>query len=156
MKPVGQSVRSKMMSNIRSKSTAPEVLIRKALFARGFRYRINDRSLPGKPDIVFPRYKAVIFVNGCFWHGHECALFRWPKTNVDFWRRKIMSNRNRDELVDGILRNRGLRVLRLWECALRGRSQTVNVVVDQVSGWVRSGCDYAEIDGTGSDGVRKS
>jgi len=152
MKPVGQSVRSRMMSNIRSKSTAPEVLIRKALFAHGFRYRINDRSLPGKPDIVFPRYKAVIFVNGCFWHGHECTLFRWPKTNVDFWRRKIMSNKNRDELVDGTLRNRGLRVLRLWECALRGRPQKVNVVVDQVSRWVQSDCDYAEISGSGSDG----
>ena len=80
------------MSSIRGRDTKPEMLVRKALFAEGFRYRLNTRHLPGRPDLVFPKYKGVIFVHGCFWHGHGCHLFRWPQTNPEFWRTKIEGN----------------------------------------------------------------
>ena len=89
----------------------------------GFRYKLHDKSLPGKPDLVFPRYRAVIFVNGCFWHGHDCHLFKWPKSRKDFWREKIKSNIDRDRLVTSQLKEQGWRVLRVWECALKGRTR---------------------------------
>ena len=93
---VDRETRSRMMAGIRGKDTKPELTIRKAIHARGFRYRIHDRRLPGKPDMVFPRYRAVILVNGCFWHGHNCHLFKWPSTRVDFWKTKIERNREKD------------------------------------------------------------
>lgn len=112
--------RSYNMSQIRGKNTKPEELVRKYLFSQGFRYRKNDRKLPGKPDIVLPKYKTVIFVNGCFWHGHEsCRYFVWPKSNAEFWREKITSNILRDARNHQLLREHGWRVIVIWECTLK-------------------------------------
>lgn len=111
--------RSYNMSRIHSKNTKPEELVRKFLFSQGFRYRKNDAKLPGKPDIVLPKYKAVIFVNGCFWHGHEgCHYFVWPKNNAEFWKEKITGNIQRDKHNHQLLANQGWRVIEIWECQL--------------------------------------
>ena len=111
--------RSYNMSRIHSKNTKPEELVRKFLFSQGFRYRKNDAKLPGKPDIVLPKYKAVIFVNGCFWHGHEgCRYFVWPKNNTEFWKEKITGNIQRDKHNHQLLANQGWRVIEIWECQL--------------------------------------
>ena len=108
--------RSYNMSRIHSKNTKPEELVRKFLFSQGFRYRKNDAKLPGKPDIVLPKYKAVIFVNGCFWHGHEgCRYFVWPKNNAEFWKEKITGNIQRDKHNHQLLANQGWRVIEIWE-----------------------------------------
>lgn len=114
------SVRSYNMSRIRGKDTKPEEITRKYLFSLGFRYRKNVSSLPGKPDIVLPKYKACIFVNGCFWHMHEgCKYFVWPKSNAEFWKAKIEKNVERDRLVQAELKRLGWRVFVIWECSLR-------------------------------------
>ena len=111
--------RSYNMSRIRSKNTKPEELVRKFLFSQGFRYRKNDARLPGKPDIVLPKYKTVIFVNGCFWHGHKgCRYFVWPKNNAEFWEEKITGNIQRDKHNHQLLANQGWRVIEIWECQL--------------------------------------
>ena len=111
--------RSYNMSRIHSKNTKPEELVRKFLLSKGFRYRKNDAMLPGKPDIVLPKYKAVIFVNGCFWHGHEgCRYFVWPKNNAEFWKEKITGNIQRDKHNHQLLANQGWRVIEIWECQL--------------------------------------
>lgn len=108
------------MSRIRSKNTKPEELVRKFLFSQGFRYRKKDARLPEKPDIVLPKYKTVIFVNGCFWHGHEgCRYFVWPKNNAEFWEEKITGNIQRDKHNHQLLANQGWRVIEIWECQLK-------------------------------------
>lgn len=108
------------MSRISGKDTKPEILVRKYLFSKGFRYRKNDRKLPGSPDIVLSRYRTVIFINGCFWHGHKgCHYFVWPKSNVEFWRKKITTNIDRDLRKVAQLRDLGWNVLVIWECELR-------------------------------------
>ena len=108
------------MSRIRSKNTKPEELVRKYLFSQGFRYRKNDNRLPGKPDIVLPKYKTVIFVNGCFWHGHEaCRYFAWPQNNAEFWKNKISGNIQRDRYNRQLLADQGWRVIDIWECELK-------------------------------------
>ncbi len=141
--------RSLMMAGIRGKDTRPEILIRKALFARGWRYRLHDKRLPGKPDLVFPRLKAVVFVDGCFWHGHGCHLFRLPSTRVDFWKEKISRNRQRDVEVRKALDGLGWRHLTVWECAIKGRTRLPIVeVIDKVAEWLESGIAAAEIGGT--------
>ncbi|AXJ06464.1 very short patch repair endonuclease [Pseudomonas fluorescens] len=111
------------MSRIRGSDTKPEMLIRRSLHARGFRYRLHDRELPGSPDLVFPRYHAVIFVNGCFWHGHNCPMFKLPSTRPEFWLRKIESNRVRDNLAIETLLKLGWRVANIWECSTKGPSK---------------------------------
>ncbi|TAM13380.1 MAG: DNA mismatch endonuclease Vsr [Pandoraea sp.] len=117
---VSPEVRSRMMSGIRGKNTRPEWAVRRALHARGFRYRLHVRDLPGCPDIVLPRHRAVVFVHGCFWHGHDCPLFRWPKTRADFWQTKIGRNQSNDQKHLAAVRAAGWRVAIVWECALRG------------------------------------
>ena len=113
-------VRSYNMSRIRSKDTKPEELVRKYLFSKGFRYRKNDVRLPGKPDIVLPKYKTVIFVNGCFWHGHQgCRYFVWPKNNAEFWKKKIVDNIQRDDKICSLLKELGWNVIVIWECELK-------------------------------------
>ena len=108
------------MSRIHGKNTKPEELVRKYLFSQGFRYRKNDAKLPGKPDIVLPKYKTVIFVNGCFWHGHEgCRYFVWPKNNAEFWKEKITRNIRRDKNNHQLLVEQGWRVIDIWECELK-------------------------------------
>jgi len=109
------------MSRIRGRDTKPEMLIRRGLHAQGFRYRLQDRGLPGRPDLVFPRYKAVILVHGCFWHGHDCPMFRLPVTRSEFWAEKIAANQRRDAIVHEALLALGWRVLTVWECSLTGK-----------------------------------
>ena len=117
------ATRSYNMSRISGKNTKPEELVRKYLFSKGFRYRKNDKRLPGKPDIVLPKYKTCVFVNGCFWHGHGgCRYFRWPEDNADFWKTKIMQNRERDEKKHKELLKMGWKVLVVWECELKKNS----------------------------------
>lgn len=112
--------RSYNMSRISGKDTKPEELVRKYLFSKGFRYRKNVRKLPGTPDLVLPKYRTVIFVNGCFWHGHEgCKYFVWPKSNAEFWRQKIETNISRDRRKEAQLRDMGWNVMIVWECELR-------------------------------------
>lgn len=124
--------RSYNMSRIRGKDTKPEELVRKYLFSQGFRYRKNDARLPGKPDIVLPKYKTVIFVNGCFWHGHEgCHYFVWPKNNAEFWKKKIGSNIERDAKNHALLAKLGWNVIVVWECELKRSTaeETLNLLV---------------------------
>lgn len=122
--------RSYNMSRIHAKGTKPEETVRKYLFSKGFRYRKNDPLLPGKPDIVLPKYKTVVFVNGCFWHRHEgCKYFVWPKNNAEFWRKKIMSNVERDNRNYSELKEKGWSVVVIWECELKDRrSETLSSV----------------------------
>jgi DNA mismatch endonuclease, patch repair protein len=115
--------RSFNMSRIRGRDTKPELKLRRGLHALGFRYRLHRRDLPGRPDLVFPAYRAVIFVHGCFWHGHDCPMCRLPATRPDFWETKIHSNRDRDRRAVRELAAAGWRVLVVWECALRGAAR---------------------------------
>ncbi len=116
---VDPPTRSRMMRGIRSGNTKPEILIRKSLHRAGFRFCLQGSDLPGKPDIILPKYHAVIFVNGCFWHAHKCALFRWPATNAEFWKEKIEGNAVRDKKNMESLIKEGWRVAIIWECAIR-------------------------------------
>ena len=118
------SQRSRCMSRIRGKNTKPEILVRKGLHARGFRFRLHNRKLPGSPDIVLPKYGVAIMVNGCFWHGHKgCRYATKPKTNIEFWETKIARNRHRDEVTTAHLEALGWTVITIWECELRANSQ---------------------------------
>ncbi len=108
------------MSRIRAKNTKPEVLVRSYLFRRGLRFRKNDKRLPGHPDVVLPKYRTVVFINGCFWHGHEnCRYAIMPKTNTEYWTGKIDANRTRDELERDELQKSGWKVIVIWECMLK-------------------------------------
>ena len=130
-----KATRSYNMSRIKGKNTKPEELVRKYLFSKGFRYRKNDKRLPGSPDIVLPKYKTVIFVNGCFWHGHEgCRYFVWPKSNPDFWKKKIEANILRDKQKIELLKSMGWKVLVVWECQLKVscRKQTLENLVNSI------------------------
>jgi len=143
---VSPAVRSRMMSGIRSSSTGPERLMGSWLHASGFRYRRNVATLPGKPDLVFPRYRAVILVNGCFWHGHRCHLFRWPATHAEFWKEKIGRNRRRDRRVQSELVDAGWRVLVVWECGLRAVTEVgAERLSRRISAWLRKGPRRLEI-----------
>lgn len=125
------------MSGIRSKNTKPEILIRKALHARGFRFRLHDKRLPGKPDLVLPKYRAAIFVHGCFWHGHDCHLFKLPKTRTEFWQEKIGKNRERDQIAMGALAEQGWRTAIVWECSLKGKRQLdFQILVSSLEEWL--------------------
>lgn len=131
--------RSQVMARIRGKDTEPEVRLRHALFALGLRYRLHVPGLPGCPDIVFPRYRAVVFVNGCFWHGHRCRLFKWPKNNAAFWREKIAGNISRDQRVRRQLSADGWRTFTVWECSIRrGRAHLVPAVASRIAERVRA------------------
>lgn len=114
-----KEIRSKNMSRIRSTNSKPEEIVRKYLFSKGFRYRKNVRALPGCPDIVLPKYKTVILVNGCFWHKHDCPSFVWPSSNDEYWRPKIQRNVERDLQNTETLRSLGWNVIIVWECELK-------------------------------------
>ena len=118
------------MSHIRSKNSKPEELVRKYLFSKGFRYRKNVKTLPGCPDIVLPKYKTVIFVNGCFWHKHDCPRFVWPSTNEEYWRPKIMGNVERDKRNLAELQQLSWTVLTVWECELK--KKVIDATLDQL------------------------
>ena len=128
--------RSRCMSAVKGKDTKPEMIVRKYLFSKGLRFRLHVRSLPGNPDIVLPKYKTVVFINGCFWHGHEgCKYYRLPKSNVEFWESKITNNKNRDVLNEIKLKELGWRVIRIWECEIRrvqDRNQSLERLYNQI------------------------
>ena len=141
-----QATRSRNMAAIKGKNTRTELWLRHRLHSLGFRYRLNVGSLPGKPDLVFPRYKAVIFVHGCFWHMHHCSLFRLPATRTQWWEIKLSKNRQRDLAEQDKLRELGWRVLLVWECAIKGRQKLPEPeLLIQISEWLKSGSCYAEI-----------
>ena len=125
------------MSRIRSTNTKPEILVRKYLFAQGFRFRKNDKRLPGCPDIVLPKYKTVMFVNGCFWHKHECSRFVWPASNTDYWYAKIMKNVERDAENYQRLEADGWQVIVVWECQLK--KEHFGVVMREIIETIRRG-----------------
>ena len=117
---VSKQKRSEIMSHVTGKETKPEIMVRKYLFARGLRYRKNVKQLPGTPDIVFPKYKTAVFVNGCFWHGHKgCKYSHLPSTNLEYWEKKIADNLERDERKTRKLEKLGHRVLIVWQCQLK-------------------------------------
>lgn len=135
-----------MMAGIRSKDTSPELKVRREIHRRGFRFRLHSSALAGRPDIVLPKYRAVILVNGCFWHRHGCHLFKWPVTDRERWRAKLDRNVVRDAENLKALRRLGWRVLVVWECALKGPNRLGVVAVgDIVERWIREGSDYGQI-----------
>lgn len=133
------ATRSKNMSAIRSKNTKPELLIRQIVHAAGFRFRLHRKDLPGKPDMVFPKYRAVILVHGCFWHGHGCHMFKVPTSRREFWLEKISSNQKRDlRDIKGLVDD-GWRVLTIWECAIKGSQRLdVETLTQKITNWIRS------------------
>lgn len=135
-----------MMSGIRGKNTKPELLVRRALHARGFRYRIHAKNFPGQPDLLLPKYRAAIFVHGCFWHGHDCPLFKIPGTRQEFWLEKITRNQRRDTMVRTQIEALDWRQLTIWECSFRGSGKIgIDETVERASSWLTSGQPSAEI-----------
>ena len=119
-----KETRSYNMSRIKGKNTKPEILVRKFLFSKGFRYRLHVKNLPGKPDIVLPKYKTIIFINGCFWHGHEnCKYYVIPKTRTDWWLQKIMDNQTRDQFAKKELEKLGWNAIIIWTCEIKDKKK---------------------------------
>ena len=142
---VDKQTRSRMMAGIGGKNTKPELVLRRALHARGFRYRLHVPQLPGRPDMVLPKYRAVIFVHGCFWHRHAgCRYTTTPATRSDFWQTKFSANVARDDVVRIKLRHAGWRVATVWECALK-RPDRVDAVVRRLASWLASASEEVEI-----------
>lgn len=129
-----KEVRSMNMSHIRSKNSKPEEIVRKHLFSKGFRYRKNVAALPGTPDIVLPKYRTVVFVNGCFWHKHNCPRFVWPSTNQDYWKPKILRNIERDKKNSEELKALGWKVITVWECELKkaSRDERLDLLITEI------------------------
>lgn len=150
---VNAATRSRMMAGIQSKNTRPEMVIRKGLHARGFRYSLHPKGLPGKPDIVMPKWHAVIFVHGCFWHGHGCYLSKLPASNTAFWESKLVANRRRDELVKQQLATAGWRIATVWECATRGlrARENLSCLIDGLAIWIRDQGELPTLEIAGSD-----
>ena len=145
---VTPEVRSRMMAGIRATNTKPELMLRRGLHAMGFRFRLHDGKLPGRPDLVFPRYNAVLFAHGCFWHGHDCHLFKWPSTRPEFWQEKIDRNRSVDARSEAALAEAGWRQAIVWECALKGRTRLpLEDVIAACAEWLRTGRQRIEIRG---------
>ncbi|MAM74933.1 MAG: very short patch repair endonuclease [Tistrella sp.] len=133
-----QAQRRLNMSRVRGKNARPELILRKGLHARGLRFRIHRKDIPGRPDLAFISARAVVFVHGCFWHGHRCPLFKVPETRTEFWMNKILANMHRDEIVARQLQAEGWRSLVVWECALRGRGRLpLQTVLDLTETFVR-------------------
>ena len=124
--------RSALMKRVKQKNTAPELIVRKALHKRGLRYKIGDPKLPGRPDLSFPRYRAAVFVHGCFWHGHDCRAGRLPTTNTDFWVPKIEGNRKRDQRKEEALQELGWRVFTVWQCEV-AREEIAEPAMDKLA-----------------------
>lgn len=143
---VTKEKRSEMMAGIRSSDTHPELLIRKALFRQGYRYRLHVKSLPGKPDLYFPKLNAVVLVNGCFWHGHPCHLFKLPSSREDFWREKIAKNRINDAKVLSRFSDLGVRTAVVWECAIKGKAKIpLEQIIIRLSEWLKGNSMQLEI-----------
>jgi DNA mismatch endonuclease (patch repair protein) len=145
---VDAQTRSRMMSGIRGKNTKPELLVRKGLHARGFRFRLHSANVPGKPDLVLKRYHAAVFVHGCFWHSHDCHLFRMPSTRPEFWKAKLERNCARDQEVRSALLEAGWRLLVIWECAIKGKYRLdPDDLLDRTAMWIRGENREGEIAG---------
>jgi DNA mismatch endonuclease (patch repair protein) len=143
---VDAATRSRMMAGIRGKNTKPERIIRSGLHRRGFRFRLHGKNLPGTPDLVLPKYNAVIFVHGCFWHGHDCSFFKMPRTRVEFWKAKFARNGVVDRKARNRLLREGWRVLVIWECVLRGRSDAqIGNLLAHVAAWLKSSLHALEL-----------
>lgn len=143
---VDEVTRSRMMAAIKSRNTKPEILIRSLLHRKGFRFRIHVKDLPGKPDIVLPKYKVVIFVHGCFWHGHEnCKLFKMPTTRTEFWQNKISRNQSNDLKASKLLLSNNWRVAVIWECAVRNANKDLQGFIDKISEWIISNSPILEL-----------
>lgn len=142
------------MSRIRGRDTKPEMLVRRGLHARGLRYRLHDRSLPGRPDLVLRKYHTAVFIHGCFWHAHRCALSKLPTSRQDFWKQKLEGNKARDRKAIELLRSSGWRVVVIWECAIRGAGRdSLDSVLDRIEGFLQdAGQSHIEI---GSSAKRK-
>jgi len=145
------------MSGIRGRNTKPELIIRSALHERGFRFRLPPRKrkhqLPGNPDLKLTKYNAVVFVHGCFWHGHNCHLFKWPKTRSSFWKEKIDGNAARDDAAAQQLTANGWRVLTIWECSIKGRTRLdFDELMFTVTKWLESGDNRHEVEGVNENG----
>lgn len=133
---VDKATRSRIMSKIPGKDTKPELVLRRALFSIGYRYRLHVKYLPGKPDLIFPLYKAALFVNGCFWHWHGCKHSRLPTSNLDYWKEKIAGNQKRDKVNYEKLIFAGWRVLIVWECSLK--KDEIDKTIHFVDGWIKA------------------
>lgn len=145
--------RSRNMSRIRGRDTRPEMLLRRGLHAAGLRFRLQAKDLPGRPDLVFPRYRAAILVHGCFWHGHDCPMFKAPATRAEFWAAKIAGNRERDAKAHEALRASGWRVLTVWECALRGPARfALPDVIAAARSFILSNAPELQLQGRGHRG----
>ena len=145
---VDKATRSRMMSGIKGKDTQPELRVRKELHKLGFRYKLHQKGMPGKPDLVFPKYKAILFINGCFWHGHDCHLFKYPATQKEFWREKINKTKETDARNISLLMKDGWRVLNIWECSLKGSEKIgLEEVIYRTTTWLVSKCIFLEIRG---------
>ncbi len=145
---VSKKKRSLMMSGISGKNTRPEITVRKILYGHGFRYRINKSEMAGKPDIVLPKYRSLIFVHGCFWHRHNCSLFKWPSSNPEFWKRKILSNVERDKNNIQKLENDGWRICTVWECSIKGKkANEIARAGDRIVKWLLSGSEKLVLKG---------
>lgn len=141
-------IRSKNMAAIKGRNTTPEIIIRKALHRRGYRYTLQNDKLPGKPDIVLPKYNAAVFVHGCFWHHHNCCFFKWPATRNEFWKEKITRNEINDHKKQNILLKSGWRIGIIWECALRGKNRlSLDIILESISSWLQSNQIQTEIHG---------
>jgi DNA mismatch endonuclease (patch repair protein) len=137
-----------MMAGIRGKDTKPELVLRKGLHRIGFRYQLHRSELPGKPDMVFAKHRAVLFVHGCFWHKHNCHLFKWPQSRADFWKAKIEGNRARDAAALDALAEAGWRVGIIWECAVKGRTKLpLADILKKCEVWLRSSDASLEVKG---------
>lgn len=143
---VDSSTRSRMMAGIRGRNTKPELLIRSLLHRKGFRFRLHVKDLPGKPDIVLPKYRAVIFIHGCFWHGHQdCHLFRLPATRTEFWQEKILRNQTNDSRAVELLLAINWRVCIVWECSIRGARKDPEKVANMIADWLSGTENFLEI-----------
>jgi DNA mismatch endonuclease (patch repair protein) len=150
---VDAQTRSRMMSGIKGKNTRPELKLRRALHRMGFRYRLHGK-LPGRPDLVFPAFRAVIFVHGCFWHGHDCHLFKWPSSRVEFWREKIEGNHARDAVTCSRLHVDEWRILTVWECCLKGRTRwSEGEIAAAAANWLATGEGDLELRGLDDAGT---
>jgi DNA mismatch endonuclease, patch repair protein len=151
---VSSEKRSEMMAGIRARDTKPELIIRRGLHGLGYRFRLHDKRLPGKPDLVLRRFGAVIFVDGCFWHGHDCHLFKWPKSRRDFWKKKITGNKSRDVVKRQSLLDEHWRILTVRECAIKGKHRYgVDEILTFISRWLRSTAPCASVSGQESGGM---
>lgn len=146
MDSVDHQTRSRIMASVGQKNTGAEMILRRELHRSGLRYRLHVRGLPGSPDLVFPRFRAAVFVHGCYWHAHGCYRSTVPKSRHAFWKEKFEANRRRDADKATALRKKGWRVLTVWECALKGKlALPLPDIVDRVSGWLHSEGQSAEI-----------